>query len=384
MIALVWSLILGATAPAVPVAGAAPKAAEYTVQVSPAWEVELGEELDGQIRGLEVAAETHALLVPLTTAVELRAAADGSVIWRRSDLPGAGLQTAPPVTSPGGPAVGWAGSVTGGTAVFQLLSLTTGQTLLRGPLEAPPVGPPLPVPGPSGLRWYVPLENGLVSVLDETGRPTGPLIQLGGDVKSDLVHLDQWVMAVEGQENTMTGVGHGGKRRFPKGVVPGSMAVDGSRFSLATDRAVRVWKCRTRPGRGPLCHEDWRQDLGGKITAPPLLVRDLVLTPCWDTFLYAFHVENGHLIWRARAGHRLSSAPLLWGPVVAVVPESTATILFFQTDNGAVSGQYQGSQDRMFLDGPVRSGKMLVVPFLQGAEDFPRLAAFSIQIQRQE
>ncbi|UCF66187.1 MAG: hypothetical protein JSV80_10330, partial [Acidobacteriota bacterium] len=300
-------------------------------------------------------------------AIEARDADEGTVLWRREGLDAAGLQTGSAISSKCGPAVGWAGQSPGdGQPVLALVCLESGDDQFRTPLERPPVGPPQRVRG----GWVVPLEAGRLGRYDADGQPLG-VQTLPAPISPPLVELLGLSAAWIGSPTRLLPLGPHRRRGLPRAVDPQTVLVDGEWVFAAGDREFAAWRCRRGKGRRLRCHRQWRQRVGASVTAPPILTEELVLVPCWDTFVYAFQRRSGHLVWRARDSHRLKRAGLVWDESVGFVPAASARVRFVWMADGQAAASVRGSDGEVFLTGAARDGNRLLVPTLTfPAEEF--------------
>ncbi len=351
-----------------PAAAAGPVSAP-TVEASEAWRVELDGMTTGAVRALPAAdrdgtagSEPAALfLVPVGDALEARRAADGSRAWRREGLAGSGLEAEPLPGAPATAPIAWAGMDGDGTARFALLSPANGATLASTALEEPPVGSPLTMPPREGdgPRWYVPLPRGRIAIFDGAAARIGT-VEMQQEITPPLVRVAGEVIAVLGAERRAARIGALPRRNAPSHLDPATICATDRVAIAARERGVAAW--RVRPlRRGTMRFGlDWEQDLGGKVSAAPLVAAPLVLVPCWDTFLYAFEMQSGHLVWRARAGHRLTTTPLRWRVFTVLQPATAPSVLFFDLVEGRPAGRIDAGEEQQFVAAPAIAGDLLV------------------------
>jgi len=393
---LLFAALLAAEVPAekAPVAAPAPGGplAMPTVETTDAWQIELPGPPAGPVRAVGEDAAGALILVPLEGALEARRAGDGSLAWRRDGLGGAGLESDPlrdPLPTPAGlepTPVSWAGAGPGGAPQFLLLAPASGETLAAADLEAMPLGPPLaafdPAPGEEAglgpIHWFVPLPGGRIARFDRAARRTAT-IATAGEISPPLARVAGRPVAVVGPESRAVRVGALPRRDAPAGIDPATFAADDGVAVAARDRSIVAWRVRlTR--RGALdCDRDWEQKLGAKVTAPPLVAGSLVLVPSWDTHLYAFEARSGHLVWRVRTGHRLTTTPLRWRIFAVVQPETAPSVLFYDLVAGRPAGRIDTDPDEQFLAAPALAGDRLVAPTSRPPSKATTLRAWTLR-----
>ncbi|MBP7146817.1 MAG: PQQ-binding-like beta-propeller repeat protein [Acidobacteria bacterium] len=361
-----------------------PTVPRVSVTAHSAWSVPLPAKLSGPVRHVPRVGDEPVVLVPLEDAIELRRVKDGSVVWRR-EAAGSGLQTGEPGESLAGPVLGWTGHRED-QPVLHVFALADGGTVLEAPLVGEPVGPPLAAPStqPGESRWFVPLDGGRVQQIEPDGRPARTLALPRDEVVAPLATVAGFSCVAAGTPRRLVSIRFPERRTGVRGFDPATLAAHERYVFAASGRRFEAWRCRANPARGIRCHGEWRQQLGGIVTSPPATHEDIVLVPSLDTFLYAFLARNGHLAWRAFAGHRLSSTPLVWDDVVAVLPESTATVKFFQLADGRPAGQLDGDPAEVFTFGIARSGGHLLVTAVRAPSEIPVLRAFTLDLRRAE
>lgn len=366
-----------------------------SVEASAAWTVELDGMPTGAVRALPGADRDVPLgsppaalfLVPVGGALEARRAADGSLAWRRDGLVEAGLESDPLPALPGAtaepPPLAWAGVDGEGTARFALLAPGSGATLASATLDEAPVGPPLAMPpgDPGGARWYVPLPRGRIAVFDDAAARVGT-IEMREEITPPLVRIAGEVIASLGPDRRAARIGALPRRNAPRGLDPSTVVSTDGVAVAAREGGVAAW--RVRPlRRGTMRFAlDWEQRLGGKVSAAPLFAPPLVLVPCWDTFLYAFEARNGHLVWRARAGHRLTSTPLRWRVFAALQPATAPTIHFFDLIEGRPAGRIDVGEEDQVVAAPAIAGDLLVVATSRSPARTGVLRGYALQVVR--
>jgi len=360
-----------------------------TVETAEAWKVELDGMASGAVRALPAAdrdgtaggTPAALFLVPVGGAIEARRAADGSRAWRREGLAGTGLESDPLPGAPEPAPIAWAGVESDGTARFALLSPASGATLAAVGLEEPPVGAPLAMPPreDGGPRWYVPLPRGRIAVFDGTAARVGT-VEMQQEITPPLVRVAGEVIAVLGPDRRAARIGALPRRNAPSDLDPVTVASADRVAVAAREGGVAAW--RVRPlRRGTMRFRiDWEQHLGGKVSAAPLLAPPLVLVPCWDTFVYAFEARNGHLVWRARAGHRLTTTPLRWRVFAALQPSTVPSILFFDLIEGRPAGRIDIGEEEQVVAAPAIAGDLLVVATSRSPSKTAVLRGYALKV----
>lgn len=301
------------------------------------WRIPLRSPLAEAPRPLVVDGDS-VLLLAYPEALELRRAGDGSLIWRRDDLGAAGLQREPPSLTRGGWVLGWAGMNADSAPRLVVFDLRSGENRALLELPRPPSGPPRPRPRSDALpRWDLPLGEEFVATIDSDGRLL-TTARLPAPLASPLLSLEGHLAAVAGKEQRLLLPFSSGSKLRARGLRPDTVAIDGSWLWGGNGRTFEAWRCRKNRRGNLRCRRRWRQLLGGSITAPPALTPTLVLVPSWNTFLYAFHRENGHLLWRAGSGLRLPRTPRVSGSMVLVVAGGRE-VQAFHIDSGARAGR---------------------------------------------
>ena len=363
-----------------------------TVEALEAWRVDLDGIPAGAVRALPGAEAAGAaggapaalFLVPFGSALEARRAVDGSLAWRRDGVSGSGLESDP---IPGFGATGatapiaWAGLDGDGTARFELLLPGSGATLAAAGLEERPVGPPLAMPpeGEDGSRWYVPLPRGRIAVFDGAAARAGT-IEMQQEISPPLVRIAGSVIAVIGPERRAARVGSVPRRNAPRDLDPATAAATDGIAVAARERGVAAWRVRPLRRGTMRFHLDWEQHLGGRVSAAPLFAAPLVLVPCWDTFLYAFEMRSGHLVWRARAEHRLTTSPLRWRIFTALQPSTAPSVLFFDLLEGRPAGRIDAGEEQQFVAAPAIAGDLLVAATSRPPSRTAVLRAYALKV----
>lgn len=367
----------GSAAPAPAAAGASPRASR--VSAESAWESALpGAPLADPVVVARPGADPLIVLA-LAGSLQARFAADGSVAWER-DLDGRGL-AALPVDTAERTFLGWAG-VREGSGWLHILDATDGRTLADGPLEAVPSGPPTAVAPAGGAAplWYVPLEDGRVAVAGSDAKVSG-WFAIDGAIDAPLLTWRNAVLAVGGDPPRLVAIGSPARRARRTDIDPDTARAGGPHLFGAGDRTFVAWHCRQRAGGIVRCRQEWLQKLGGSVTAPPLVREDAVIVASWDTHLYSFHPDNGHLLWRTHAGPRLTTSPVPWDDeLFAIVPAGSAEVLFFRYADGAPAGSVEGDALETFLTAPARAGDTLVVTLLLSPSQSPAVRAYRLTV----
>lgn len=302
------------------------------------------------------------LVLAMPGSIEARAAADGALVWRREGLAGAGLYR--PLDAPRRPPafVGWAGTAADGSHVVSVLSAADGSDLATHRLPAPPAGPPLPVADRSGAtHWHVPVDGGRVITLD-AGLNTEAETETGEDLKPPLVSFLGRIAAFVGEPTELRPLDGSKVRRAPRGIAPATATVRDEWLFGASRHRVCAWNCRTTRRERLSCRRRWCQELGASVTAPPRVHGELLVVGSWDTFLYAFQLENGHLRWRVAEGQRLTRPALPWRSLLLVIPEASPRITAIDPDSGEIVSRLRGEPEETFPVGGAVAGELLVVP----------------------
>jgi len=124
------------------------------------------------------------------------------------------------------------------------------------------------------------------------------------------------------------------------------------------------------------CHEDWSQPLGATVTAPPAVSGSRVFVGSWDTFLYAFDTDTGHLLWRQRVEFRLRTGLIVdSGSIVAGIREP-AGLRMFAADTGQPSGRIDLPRGEVLPHGPALAGGRLITGSIQALDGTAWLRAW--------
>lgn len=351
------------------------------VEATTAWEVELSETPAQPVRAISLEGGVSGLLLAYENAIEARRAADGALAWRREGLGAGGLMSGPPVVIKGVATLGWSGVDAAGDARFLLLALSDGSDRSQTPLESAPLGAPWPQfdGASSGPQWYVPLTGGVVLVIDPEGRGQERLIAGRGEIAPPLIEIEGRVCAFVGPHRRLVALASVGRLESPRLLSPITAVAGRRRLFAAQAASVVAWHCRALSRGGLRCGTAWRQPTGAPVTAAPLVVDDLVFVPSWDSFLYAFRQDNGHLLWRVATQGRLSATPLAWDELLAVAPQRSKAIGFYRARDGASAGQIDAGTDEVFLSAPGRIDDRLVLAVSSSRADRPRaLRAYSL------
>lgn len=351
------------------------------VEAATAWEVELSETPVQPVRAISLEGGLDGLLVAYENAIEARRAVDGALVWRREGLGGAGLMSGPPVVIQGVATLGWSGVGADGQARFALLAVSDGSERSRTLLDTPPLGAPWPQSdgASAGPQWYVPLAGGVVLVIDPQGRGQERLIAGRGEISPPLIEIEGRVCAFVGPHRRLVALASVGRLEAPRLLSPVTAVAGRRRLFAAQAASVVAWHCRALTRRGLRCGTAWRQPTGAPVTAPPLVADDLLFVPSWDSFLYAFRQDNGHLLWRVATQGRLSATPLAWDELLAVAPQRSKAIGFYRARDGASAGQIDAGTDEVFLSAPGRIDDRLVIAVSSARADRPRmLRAYSL------
>lgn len=381
------ALVLALTQVPAPLPGTAAPAAPPPANATGAlaWEQPLSGKPVAPPRVIALPGAPTLVLLALEGSIEARRADDGVLAWQRTDLNGAGLMDEPPVIVDGVPVLGWTGVAGGPTARLILLRATDGTTQLEAPVPARPLGPPAPVFfGTSGAPWwYVPVEGARAAVL----LPDGSLREFAatpGEIHPPIFAFGTHALASVGEEHRVVAVGSP-RWAGPRHVEPRTHRVMPPFLYAAGARNVQAWTCRARQSGGVRCRQRWRQVLGGTVTAPPLVTPEAVFVGSWDTHLYAFLPDNGHLAWRVQTGARIATPPLFWDDThIAVLAEGDPLVQFYTIALGRPAGRVSGPPNDVFVAGIARAGDRLVVPALADPTFAPVLRAYDVTFKAPE
>jgi hypothetical protein len=311
------------------------------------------------------------LLLALEGRLELRAAEDGTLIWSRALPPGAFVTLGAEPSEGESRLVAWCWS-RGRLGGLEVVGLAEGTTRWTARLPEPPRGPAL-APVRSGKPWLVPLTRRVALVDDEGRARPGP--ELDGPIVPPLLRVaGQPVAALEGGRVQPLVLSR--RKLTAREVDPGTAAArDGALFTV-TSRTLRAWRCRVTRSDRLRCSEDWSQRLGAVVTAPPALVGEKVIVGSWDTFLYAFDGDTGHLRWRRRVERRLRSRLLIDGPLVAVAIREPAQVRVFELDAGRSVRSVRLPPEEVLPFGPARAGAHLITASVHSLDDRALLRAW--------
>jgi hypothetical protein len=346
-----------------------PEGASLEAQpVEPVWEITLP--AAPTAAPLAVASGERVLLA-LDGRLELRDAEDGGLVWSRVLPPGAFVSAAesPEQSAPGVAAWTWSKGTAGG---LEVVELARGGTRLEAELPQPPLGPALP-PARAGEPWLVPLPD-RIAVVGDDGRPR-PGRELAGTVIPPLLRVaGQPVAALD--DGRLQPLSLPTNRRTARNVEPGaSVTWDGQLYAVR-ERTLRAWRCRVTRGERLRCSEDWSQRLGAAVTAPPAIAGELVVVGSWDTFLYAFDRDTGHLRWRRRVERRLRSRLLIDGPLVAVAIRDPAQVRAFQLADGGNVLEIGLPPEEVLPFGPSAAGSHLLTTSVNALDERAVLRAW--------
>jgi hypothetical protein len=167
-------------------------------------------------------------------------------------------------------------------------------------------------------------------------------------------------------------------------IVPGRLEASGRWIYATSGRELVAYRCRLRRRDRLRCRERWVQTLASRATAPPSLEAGRVLVPSWDTFVYAFRPDNGHLLWRSTIRHRIAKPLLLWNDYAAAVAEGRSLIYFLRIRDGSRVGRIDAgveAESEVVTATPARSGDVLIAPVLSPPADEPVLKAWRVTIE---
>ncbi len=307
------------------------------------WNVNLSGRIDGNLLAVE-RFDTTLIIVPLEEEIAAFDAATGRELWRRSGLEGGGLiRHAPPLLFDG-PVLGWAGRDAEEQGVIEVLSALDGRTLWKSTLPAIPVGPPLA--GRSGVRhppaWFVPAEEGQILVLDNRGELV-ERVRMGESIHPPLIAVDRSVIADvgDGGARRMVIVGALSRRRARLPFVTKKAAVSKDDLAFSLGRRVHMLRCRTEPLTKARCRPRWKQSSGASMGRPLFFDDFRVIVPSWDSFIYAFRRDNGHMLWKRGTNVRPSHLTRFTAYLIISTAESSARVDLLHAVNGTVAGSFQ-------------------------------------------
>jgi hypothetical protein len=361
-----WITLL--VAAGIPCAGATQTPASDVARRQPVWEVVLPAEPAAPVRTVH---DGRDLLVVMNGRLELRSASDGSVTWAREIPPGAfvSLARSPDRATTRGVAWTWSRGSAGGVEV---VGLASGTTRLSAALPEPPVGPALP-PDSADAPWLVPLRD-RVAIVDADGR-VRPGRKVPEPIAPPLLRVAGHPAAVL-QSGRLAPLTLRPSRRTPRHMAPDTTAVRGGEVFSVSARRLHAWRCRVT-GSGRLrCYEDWSQPLGAAVTAPPVVARDRVVVGSWDTFLYAFDLDTGHLLWRRRVERRLQTRLMRAGRLLAVGLRDPARVRVFALSDGAEVFDVRLPEGEVMPFGPSKASDRLITVSVSALDERPVLRAW--------
>jgi hypothetical protein len=334
----------------------------------PVWEIELPSE---PVAPVSVVRGGEDLLVAMEGRLELRSVSDGAVRWSRKLPPGAFVSVAGSAGGATARAVAWTWSQ-GDEGAMELAGLASGATRWRATLPEPPVGPALP-PASDGDPWLVPLMR-RVAIVDGEGR-VRPGRKVPDPIAPPLLRVAGHPAAVL-NSGRLAPLTLRPSRRVPGQMAPETTAVRGGEVFSVSSRRLHAWRCRVT-GSGRLrCYEDWSQPLGAAVTAPPVIAGDKVVVGSWDTFLYAFDVDTGHLRWRRRVERRLQTRLLLADRLLVVGLRDPARVDVFSLKDGAEVFGVRLPDGEVMSFGPSEAGGRLITVSVSALDDRPLLRAW--------
>lgn len=366
------------------------------VQSTVAWEVTLSDPPIAEPLVFASDADAPAQVVLRSEqALEARTTSDGSLSWRRDGRGGAGLCPQPLRLKSGALALAWVGRDAAQQPLFELIDSRNGESIAMAPLDGAPLGPPLLIAAaePTRARWQVAVAGGFVQQFDGAGQAVGRL-QHGASLTGRLLELGGRLTGVGLETRRLMTLGAPGRGESARELASGSLSTSGRLLVGAqydprsrglgaqapVARLLSAWDCRARGRRALACHRLWTQTLGGQITAPALIMGDVVFAAAWDTYLYAFDRRRGHLNWRVATGGRIAATPLVWGDTLVVTPLRGSTLSFFRASDGASAGALRADRDEIFLTAPARWENRLFVPlFHPDASSSNRLRGYDLK-----
>jgi len=165
-------------------------------------------------------------------------------------------------------------------------------------------------------------------------------------------------------------------RRTPERMAPDTTAVRGGEVFSVSSRRLHAWRCRVTGSRRLRCYEDWSQPVGAAVTAPPVIAGDRVVIGSWDTFLYAFDVDTGHLLWRRRVERRLQTRLLRADRLLMVGLRDPARVSVFALNDGAEVFDVPLPEGEVMFLGPSKAGDRLITVSVSALDDRPLLRAW--------
>ncbi|MDQ7088297.1 MAG: PQQ-binding-like beta-propeller repeat protein [Acidobacteriota bacterium] len=277
---------------------------------------------------------------------------------------------------------GWTGQDSGGHPTLRVIHLGSGKDLLTHRLARPALAPPLPRPTSGGLpRWSLLLAGDEIVTLDRDGR------RLAGQVLDDPVYPRLWSLlshpATLGRESGRLLLPFLAAQKLrPRDLEAETLSFDGRWLLAAGKRSFAAWRCReTRRGR-IRCSRQWRQHLGGTVTAPARVAGETILVSCRDTFLYAFRRDNGHLLWRRATGRRLALTALVAGKLV-ITAVGDAEVQAFHLDTGQPAGALTLPAGEHLAAPPGLAGGYLLVATRTVPESVVRLRAYALSAKQE-
>lgn len=320
------------------------------------------------------------LLLAYPEALELRHAEDGSLVWRREDLGAGGLQREAPSLTAAGWVLGWAGREGESSPRLVVFDLRTGEDRAVLDLPQPPSGPPRPRPRSDAFpRWDLPVGEEFIITIDSDGRLL-TTARLAAPVAPRLFSLGGRLAAITGKEQRLVLPFSNGSKLRARGLEPETLTIDGNWIWGSSGRAFEAWRCRENRRGNLRCRRRWRQLLGGSVTASPTLTPTLVLVASWNTFLYAFQRENGHLLWRVGSGLRLPRSPRVAGKMVLVVAGGRE-VQAYHIDSGGPAGRLPARPSEHFPLGLSVADGLFFVPAMTVPMGKMTLRAFRISAE---
>lgn len=370
---LLLSLLLGWIGPAGGGSAAEPETsadadAAKPGRPQPLWEVKLPAPAADRVRPLD--GGQH-LLVAMEGRLERRSADDGSVVWSRPLPPGAFVSLAREATRGGGAAIAWSWSRNGGGAL-EVARANDGATRFRADLPEPPSGPALP-PANASEPWLVPLHQ-RVAVVDREGR-VRPGTAVERPIRPPLLRVAGHPVAVlaDGSLHPLT---LRASRRTARNVSADTAVTRSGAIYAVRERRLHAWRCRVSGSRRLRCYEDWTQPLGAAVTAPPVIVGERVIVGSWDTFLYAFDTDTGHLRWRRRVERRLQTQLLVSDRLVVAAIRDPAQLRAFGVRDGNRAFDLQLPEGEVLPFGAARAGGRVITASVDVLDEQPLLRAW--------
>lgn len=322
-----------------------------------------------------------AVVFALEDRVEARRADDGTLLWDMGQLGAAHLALLPAEdASPATLAIADDRTPAAGDGRLLVVDPATGAVTLEVSLGGDPAGAPRALA--EAVGFAVPLEDGSVLEIELAGArrrlaPTPPVVP-------PLLRLDGQLAAFTADEPPRVLPLFGA--RVPTGrwdaLAAATATGEGMWIYAGTGGAeIIAARCRISGNLRLRCRERWEQALAGRVTAPPSIAGEWLFVPSWDSFVYAFDAENGHLRWRSPTGARVAKPLLVWDDALVAVAEGGSTFTFLEQSTGAIAGRIEGKRLEIATVAPTRAGDVLVATLLTPPATAPVLRAWRVRFE---